>query len=66
MRDILGHGTITKFIFSGLYIMKEKYIQLIDEALKNSFQYKSKLCDDIYAIEGMSGKMTRCFYNNLC
>ena len=45
MRDTLGHGTyigdiiITKFIFSGLYIMKEKYIQLIDEALKNSVDY---------------------------
>ena len=45
---------------------KEEYIQLIYEALKKSFEYKSKLCDDIFAIDGMSGKMTRCFYNNLC
>ena len=46
--------------------MEEKYKQLIDDALTKSLKHKSKLAEDISAIDGMSRKKTRCFYNNLC
>jgi hypothetical protein len=45
--------------------MEETYKTLIDTAFKNAENDISKLTDDILSMEGMTGKKTRHFYNNL-
>lgn len=40
-------------------------IDIIETALENSDNYKSKITDKILQLDGMSGKKTRHFYNNL-
>jgi hypothetical protein len=42
-----------------------KYINLIDTSITNAENGKSKLIDEILAMDGMTGKKTRHFYNNL-
>ena len=46
--------------------MEETYIQAIQNALTKASLYDSKLSNEIFLLDGMSGYMTRCFYNNLC
>lgn len=41
-------------------------IEQIEFSLKQSDMYNSKITDEILKMEGMSGKKTRHFYNNLC
>lgn len=41
------------------------YIEHIENCLNNASNFSSKLEDDILSMEGMSGKCTRHFYNNL-
>jgi hypothetical protein len=43
-----------------------KLIKHIENSLKNTNNYNSKITKEILDIEGMSGKKTRHFYNNLC
>ena len=43
----------------------EQAAQQIQKSFKNANDYKSKLTDDILKMEGMTGKKTRHFYNNL-
>ncbi len=42
-----------------------KYINHINLSFENAENYKSKLCNEILFMEGMSGIKTRHFYNNL-
>ena len=44
----------------------EKYKNHIEKSLDNALNNKSKISNDILNIEGMTGTMTRHFYNNLC
>ena len=46
--------------------MEETYTQAIQNALTKASLYDSKLSNEIFLLDGMSGYMTRCFYNNLC
>ncbi len=43
-------------------------INIIKKSLEKTDNYESNIkdVDEIYAIEGMSGKKTRHFYNNVC
>ena len=41
-------------------------IEQIEFSLKQSDMYNSKITNEILKMEGMSGKKTRHFYNNLC
>ena len=41
-------------------------IQHVQEALEKANLYQSKITEGILEIEGMSGKKTRHFYNNIC
>jgi hypothetical protein len=43
----------------------ETYKEHLEHSFANALQKKSKCTADIFAMEGMSGAMTRCFYNNL-
>ena len=43
-----------------------KYLSHIEKSVEDAFNNKSKINDDILKINGMTGKMTRHFYNNLC
>ena len=43
----------------------EKYKNHIQKSIYNAENYKSKLSNELLSIEGMSGKKTRHFYNNL-
>lgn len=43
----------------------EKYRELIQTAFKNAENHTSKITNDIIHMDGMSGTMTRHFYNNL-
>lgn len=43
-----------------------KLIEHIKNCLKKTDNWNSKITQDIYEIDGMSGKKTRHFYNNLC
>ena len=45
--------------------LTEKYIQLVRHSLYNAEHLISKICPEIYNMEGMTGKKTRHFYNNL-
>lgn len=38
----------------------------VENSLENAFRNKSKVTADVLALEGMSGRMTRHFYNNIC
>ena len=42
------------------------YKKCIKSSFEKAWIYDSKSTDDIYNLEGYSGKMTQCFYNNLC
>lgn len=44
----------------------EKIKQHVEKSIQDAEQMKSKLCDDIINMDGMSGSMTRHFYNNIC
>ena len=41
-------------------------IQNIEDSLKKTDNYESKITDEILKMDGMSGKKTRHFYNNIC
>jgi len=41
-------------------------IKHVENCLKETDNWNSKITQDIYEIDGMSGKKTRHFYNNLC
>jgi hypothetical protein len=41
-------------------------INHIENCLENANNYKSKITTEILSMEGMSGKKTRHFYNNIC
>lgn len=43
----------------------EKYINHLETCFNKAHNKESKLIDDIHNIPGMTGEMTRCFYNNL-
>lgn len=43
----------------------ERYKQIIENAFENAEKNISKINDEILHIDGMSGKKTRHFYNNL-
>jgi hypothetical protein len=43
----------------------EKYRELIQRAFKNAENHTSKITNDIIRMDGMSGTMTRHFYNNM-
>ena len=43
----------------------EKYRELIQTAFKNAENHTSKITNDIIRMDGMSGTMTRHFYNNM-
>jgi hypothetical protein len=43
----------------------EKYKQHIEQAYEDATEYRSKINQEIIAIQGMSGVLTRHFYNNL-
>lgn len=43
----------------------DKYISLIENSFENALLNKSKLCNEILYMEGMTGIKTRHFYNNL-
>lgn len=43
-----------------------KLIQHVEVALQKARQLESKITQDILNMEGMSGRMTRHFYNNVC
>lgn len=45
--------------------LANKYIRHVEHALRNAENYISKLCPEILSMEGMTGKKTRHFYNNL-
>ena len=40
------------------------YQENIENSLKKASVHDSNLTNDIFDLEGFSGKMTRCFYNN--
>jgi hypothetical protein len=42
------------------------YQESIENSLKKASVHDSNLTNEIFDLEGFSGKMTRCFYNNLC
>ena len=44
----------------------EKLINHIKKSLKKTDRYESKITEDILKLDGMSGKKTRHFYNNIC
>ena len=44
--------------------LSDLYKESIKNSLEKALVYDSKLTDEIYNLEGFSGKMTRCFYNN--
>lgn len=46
-------------------MVEEKYIQHLEKCFERAYKGESKLIPDIHAIPGMTGFMTRCFYNNL-
>lgn len=46
--------------------IEEKLVDHVKICIENATQNKSKINDDILNMEGMSGKYTRHFYNNLC
>jgi hypothetical protein len=46
-------------------ILVNEYIHHLEQSFVNAAEKKSKCTRDIFRMEGMSGDMTRCFYNNL-
>jgi predicted O-methyltransferase YrrM len=46
--------------------MADYYITKIKEAYETALKEESKLCKEILALDGMSGKLTRHFYNAVC
>jgi len=42
------------------------FIEHIEKSLSSTDKYESKITDGIKVIDGMSGKKTRHFYNNIC
>ena len=56
---------IYKFIIYLVNIMEVKYKTLVETAFENAEKHISKITSDILAMDGMSGKKTRHFYNNL-
>ena len=46
--------------------MEDSYKQMIELSFLKASVYSSKLSNAIYFLDGMSGYMTRCFYNSLC
>lgn len=48
------------------FFMSEKLIKNVKEAFKKANLYQSKITTEILKLDGMSGKKTRHFYNNLC
>lgn len=46
--------------------MEQFYRHLIDISITKAAVYNSKLPMELYALDGMSGFMTRCLYNNIC
>jgi len=48
-----------------IFELIQKYISHLKKSIENAENGKSKLIEELYHIEGMTGKITKRFYNNL-